>query len=110
MPPPSRRAIVGTLLAPTERRKQKCAVRQCIVTPREGEGMNINVRLTRIIIVLGLLFSVPACKLVITVPEGGTVESLSGAYSCDAGQTCTIDVVDTFFDESFTARAVPRKW
>jgi N-acetylneuraminic acid mutarotase len=43
------------------------------------------------------------CKVSITVPEGGRVESVSGAYTCEAGETCVIDVVDVFFDETFQA-------
>jgi hypothetical protein len=43
------------------------------------------------------------CKLEIRVPHGGTVVSSDGAYICEAGQTCVIDVVDLFFDETFIA-------
>ena len=43
------------------------------------------------------------CKLQISVPQGGTVLSNDGAYICETGQICTIDVVDFFFDETFTA-------
>jgi len=45
-----------------------------------------------------------SCKLRIVVPEGGSVETLSGAYSCATGKTCTIDVVDFFFGETFVAK------
>lgn len=44
-----------------------------------------------------------ACKIVVTVPESGRVVSDSGAYDCDSGETCEIDVVDLFFEETFTA-------
>lgn len=47
--------------------------------------------------------ALPACKLEIRVPQGGTVVSSDGAYICEAGQTCLIDVVDIFFDETFIA-------
>jgi hypothetical protein len=52
-----------------------------------------------------MLFSLAACKLVITVPPGGVVKSASGNHDCGAGRTCEIDVVDVFFDESFSARS-----
>jgi hypothetical protein len=53
------------------------------------------------VIVVSLLLN--ACKVQIKVPVGGSVQSDSGAYSCAAGQICEIDVVDLFFDETFTA-------
>jgi len=31
------------------------------------------------------------------------VRSTDGAYVCEAGQTCVIDVVDLFFDQTFVA-------
>jgi hypothetical protein len=62
--------------------------------------------------VVGLLLSavllaLSGCKLVIKVPEGGSVVSTDGAYVCEARQTCTIDVVDLFFDETFVAEPAP---
>jgi hypothetical protein len=47
--------------------------------------------------------ALPGCKLEIRVPQGGTVVSSDGAYICEAGQTCVIDVVDIFFDQTFIA-------
>lgn len=47
------------------------------------------------------------CKIEIRVPQGGTVVSSDGAYRCEAGQTCVIDVVDLFFDETFIAQPAP---
>lgn len=44
-----------------------------------------------------------ACRVRIVVPEGGAVASESGAYRCNAGARCEIQVVDTFFDETFVA-------
>ena len=44
------------------------------------------------------------CKLEVASPEGGSVESQSGSYVCAAGQPCSIDVVDLYFDETFVAR------
>ncbi len=43
------------------------------------------------------------CKLEIRVPYGGQVVSTDGAYLCRSGQTCVIDVVDLFFDQTFVA-------
>ena len=48
-----------------------------------------------------------ACKVEITVPRNGTVETLSGNYSCGAREKCVIDVEDTTFDETFIARPNP---
>lgn len=45
----------------------------------------------------------PGCKIEIAVPEGGHVETESGAYSCESGKICSIDVVDVFFKETFVA-------
>ncbi len=45
------------------------------------------------------------CRVEMTVPPGGMVVSESGAYQCQAGHTCSIDVVDAYFNETF--RAVP---
>ena len=43
-----------------------------------------------------------ACKIEIKVPaNGGTVETLSGDIQCPAGDTCTVSVVDLFFDQTF---------
>jgi hypothetical protein len=47
---------------------------------------------------------ITSCKIRIVVPEGGSVESQSGAYSCAAGKSCDIDVLDFFFDQTFVAR------
>ena len=43
------------------------------------------------------------CKIEVTVPDGGSVVSQSGSFRCNAGQTCSIDVYDTQFDETFEA-------
>jgi len=54
-----------------------------------------------------VVLALPGCKLEIRVPDGGTVVSSDGAYICEAGQTCVIDVVDIFFDETFIAEPAP---
>ncbi|MBN7797557.1 hypothetical protein [Parahaliea mediterranea] len=50
------------------------------------------------------LLALSACKVRVTVPEGGSVISASGAHDCAAGKHCVIDVYDTTFDETFTAK------
>ncbi len=47
------------------------------------------------------------CKIEISVPQGGTVVTSSGAYSCFAGQTCVISVDDIHFDETFSVTPDP---
>ncbi len=47
------------------------------------------------------------CKIEIQVPEGGSVASVSGAYTCQAGQHCEIGVHDVYFDETFIAQPSP---
>jgi len=54
-----------------------------------------------------VVLALSGCKLEIRVPHGGTVISTDGAYICEAGQTCIIDVVDLFFDETFVAEPAP---
>lgn len=52
-----------------------------------------------------VLLVLPGCKIEIHVPQqGGSVVSSDGAYTCEAGQTCMIDVVDLFFDQTFIAQ------
>lgn len=55
------------------------------------------------LLLVALAISATACKVHITVPEGGKVVDANGATVCEAGQTCEIQVVDIFFDEEFTA-------
>ena len=57
----------------------------------------------RTIAILILLSFLAGCKLQIIVPTGGVVTTASGTYTCGAGQTCEINVVDMLFDETFTA-------
>jgi len=46
-----------------------------------------------------------ACKMEIEVPEGGRITTESGSISCAAGESCTIDISDINFDETFIAVA-----
>ena len=55
-----------------------------------------------IVITMPLLFTA-GCKIQIEVPPGGQVVTESGVYSCSTGEVCSIDVVDLFFDETFSA-------
>jgi len=48
-----------------------------------------------------------SCKIAISVPEGGSVQATSGSYACGARDTCTIDVSDTSFDQTFVAWPEP---
>jgi hypothetical protein len=62
-------------------------------------------KIMRHLFLLCSLLALSSCKVVITVPEGGRVTTLSGNYSCEAGQTCTIDVRTTDFDETFVVES-----
>lgn len=55
----------------------------------------------RTLIALCTILTLTACKVVITVPDGARVTTLSGNYICESGQTCTIEVNTTDFDETF---------
>lgn len=58
---------------------------------------------TRFFTLLVVCLLATGCKLTIIVPEGGSVGSESGTYTCAEGSECTIDIVDALFDESFVA-------
>ena len=53
--------------------------------------------------VILISFGISACKIQIDSPDQGGVTTVSGAYECNAGESCTIDVSDLFFDEEFVA-------
>ena len=53
------------------------------------------------------VIALAGCKITIQVPEHGRVESESGAWVCQSGDACTIDVVDALFDETFVAVPEP---
>ncbi|MEE4661260.1 MAG: hypothetical protein V2J89_12400, partial [Halieaceae bacterium] len=46
-----------------------------------------------------------ACKIEVTVPEGGIVSSED--YIVNAGQTVVVDGIDAFFEQTFVAQAAP---
>lgn len=59
----------------------------------------------RILILIGLVLVLSGgCKLVVQVPKGGSVISQSGAHNCAEGKTCRIEIVDLFFEDTFTAK------
>lgn len=68
---------------------------------------NLRSFLPACFLVTTVLLVLPGCKLEIRVPYGGIVKSSDGAYICEADQTCVIDVVDLFFDETFIAEPAP---
>ncbi|TDG13332.1 hypothetical protein E2F43_07250 [Seongchinamella unica] len=55
------------------------------------------------LVMVTVLLSITGCKIVITVPDDGTVETSSGDYFCPSGETCVVEVTDTFFDQEFIA-------
>ncbi len=69
--------------------------------------MSLSRSQLKTLVLFGLAMLVSGCKVIIEVPEGATVVSESGAYSCPSQQTCTIDLVDVFFDETFVALPEP---
>ena len=60
-------------------------------------------KLSRLIVISMAVLMLAACKVKVVITEGGTVTSESGTYSCEPGKPCNINVVDIFFDETFSA-------
>lgn len=67
--------------------------------------MDNHRHINRSIALACIMAGLTACKIEIEVPRGGQVASESGSYACKVNSTCTIDVVDQYFDETFQARA-----
>ncbi len=65
--------------------------------------MEIRRNRIRTLVFLCLCTALTACKIVIEVPAGGTVKTDSGNYLCKQKRSCTIEVVDIFFNETFRA-------
>jgi len=61
--------------------------------------------LVRAAAVLGISVLLMGSKLIIHVPQGGAVVSSSGLFACGAGESCTIDINEHHFAETFTAVA-----
>jgi len=55
------------------------------------------------ILLYASIAAVAACKIDVGVPAGGSVTTNSGSLSCSANSSCTIDVADIYFDETFVA-------
>ena len=49
------------------------------------------------------ILALTGCKIVMSVPDGGQVNSESGSFNCASGQTCEIDILDGFFEDTFSA-------
>ena len=56
------------------------------------------------ILLYTLIAALAACKVEIEVPTSGRVTTNSNNINCAAGQTCSVDVVDIFFKETFVAQ------
>ena len=54
-------------------------------------------------LILLTIVMLTACKVEIEVPTSGSVTTNSNNINCAAGQTCSVDVVDIFFNETFVA-------
>tara|TARA_R110001599_G_scaffold353866_1_gene600958 strand:+ start:79042 stop:80013 length:972 start_codon:yes stop_codon:yes gene_type:complete len=70
-------------------------------------GDSVMLLWVRAFAVLGTSLLLMGSKLIIHVPEGGAVMSSSGLFACDTGESCTIDIDDQHFSETFTAVAAP---
>ena len=60
-------------------------------------------KLTSLAAILAALSLLGGCKIVIDVPEGGSVVTDSGDITCSSGEVCEIDVDDTEFEQTFIA-------
>jgi hypothetical protein len=65
------------------------------------------IRLSRILMIIGVTSLVAACKLAVMVPSGGDVTSASGTRNCAGGSLCEHNITDSTFNETFTAVARP---
>ncbi len=57
------------------------------------------------VLIVALLLQ--ACKLVSEVPNSGQVNYQDGSIFCGAGDSCSLDINDSFFDETFMAEPAP---
>jgi hypothetical protein len=63
----------------------------------------VNVMPGKKIVMVALSMALSACRIEVTVPEGGEVATRSGHYVCAAEANCTVQVEDTNFNETFVA-------
>lgn len=60
-------------------------------------------KVSRILFLLAIA-TLAACKIEIDVPTSGNVTTASNNINCASGQTCSVDVIDIFFNETFVAQ------
>ena len=58
---------------------------------------------TTCFLALFAVIGLTGCKIKVKVPIGGQVVTADGSFVCGEAQTCYIDVVDIFFDQTFIA-------
>lgn len=56
------------------------------------------------IFLYAVLATLAACKVEIEVPTSGGLTTQSNNINCGSGQTCSVDIVDIFFNETFEAQ------
>ena len=69
--------------------------------------MPYRILMIRLCLPVLLAIQLAGCKVQIDVPTVGEVKSQSGNFSCNAGQSCVINIEDANFDESFDAMPKP---
>ncbi len=60
-------------------------------------------RWLKTVAITGTSIMLMGSKIVITVPQGGSVVSSSGLMTCSAGEVCIIDIAEHHFVDTFTA-------
>ncbi len=71
-----------------------------LLSSYQGENPVNNFMLAAAVVATTLL---GGCKVVIDVPEGGSVTTESGDFSCNEASSCDVNIVDFSFDQTFTA-------
>ena len=64
-------------------------------------GFTNHIRIASVIVLLVLT----GCRIEMRTPDTGAIATESGAHTCDTGTTCTLDVNDTHFNETFLPQA-----
>ena len=57
----------------------------------------------KLLVAIAFGAALTGCKIEVPVPTGGYVTTQSGTFTCQAAQTCVIEVNDLEFDETFIA-------
>lgn len=57
----------------------------------------------RLFLLVLVTLALAGCKVEVHVPEGGSVVTDSGTFTCGAGERCVLNVSDVHFDETFSA-------